>query len=61
MKVICTFLAVLRLAFWLFVLGIAVGIALRLSAAGAPNNGSSQAFVDALHTAAPVGPALERR
>ena len=61
MKVFCTFVGLLRLAFWLFVLGIAVGLALRLSASGAPSNGSGQAFVHALRPAAPVAPALERR
>jgi hypothetical protein len=61
MKVFCTFLGLLRLAFWLFVLGVAVGLALRLSASGDSSNGSGQAFVGDLRTAVPVGPALERR
>ncbi|HEU5470821.1 MAG TPA: hypothetical protein VFV67_09215 [Actinophytocola sp.] len=36
MKVIFTFSAALRLAFWLFLLGVVLGLALRVPAAGEP-------------------------
>lgn len=59
MKVLCTLSAALRLAFWLFVLGIALGLALRLPAAGAPPPDPGTASVNALGPAVPVAPAAE--
>jgi hypothetical protein len=59
MKVLCTLSAALRLAFWLFVLGIALGLALRLPAAGAPLPDPGTASVNALGPAVRVAPAAE--
>jgi len=61
MKVLCTLSAALRLAFWLFVLGIALGLALRLPAAGAPLPDPGAASVNAAPgSAVAVAPAAER-
>jgi hypothetical protein len=56
MKVLCTLSTALRLAFWLFVLGIALGLALRLPAAGAPLPDPGTASGTALGSVGPVGP-----
>lgn len=56
MKVIFTFSVALRLAFWLFVLGVVLGLALRAPASGAPQqpNDPGPSSVDARVMPAPA-------
>jgi len=59
MKVLCTLSSALRLAFWLFVLGIALGLALRLPAADVPLPDPGTASGTALGPAGPLSPTAE--
>lgn len=54
MKVFFTFWVGVKLAFWLFILGIALGLALGIPAAGAPSDGSVPACDEAYLLSAPA-------
>jgi hypothetical protein len=55
MKVFLTLSAALRLAFWLFVLGMALGLLLRVQAAGEPRHDDpANSPVDVRAMSAPV-------
>jgi hypothetical protein len=61
MKVYFTLSAALRLAFWLFVLGVVLGLALGFPANGTPQQDSGSTSVNASPVPALVTPSAEGR